>query len=175
MDIDAKTRQGLIKVSPTKKQPPPPKTHTKKRSALLEVSKEADEPQPATSAQPADGAGWQPMHVNLTGPIAEGLMKCVIDGFPEEIRVKAAHYLALGAGAQRRELPRDLRSAASLQYMFYSLAESEAKSSNADLYRVAEGREISADGPNISPKKLEDLRRKDREDNYAYMWKLAEK
>lgn len=123
-DITRKIQLGQIKTGP-------PKT------ALLEVESE-DVPWADLTWSDESKSGLP--HPTLAGPIAEGLMKCVIKGFPSDIRLKAAAYLSAGGGANRRELPADLRPAASMQYMFFSMAAQEDKHTFTDLHRLEEGK-----------------------------------
>lgn len=121
-DITNKINLGQIKTGPRK-------------TALLEVE---DVPWADLTWSEESKLGLP--RPTLAGPVAEGLMKCVIKGFPSDIRLKAAAYLSMGGGANRRELPADLRSAASMQYMFFSLAAQEDKNTATELHRIENGK-----------------------------------
>lgn len=122
-DVTRKLQAGQIKTGP--------------KTALLEVE---NEDVPWADLTWSDESKLGLPHPTLAGPIAEGLMKCVIRGFPSDIRLKAAAYLSAGGGANRRELPADLRPAASMQYMFSSMAAQEDKHTFTDLHRLEEGK-----------------------------------
>jgi len=160
-DFENKMRNGL-------------KVDAKKHTALLEVSDEEEAAESPATAAPA--AEWQPRHPSLSGMLAEGLMKCVIDGFPSEIRDKAARYFALGGGQERKEVPRDLRSAAGLRYMFDSMAAHEEKSSAEDVGRLAKGtKRPYATGKGVYEHAEAKLKQAQQEEDQATFMRAVEK